>query len=65
LSATLLATQSFLDILIAFAGFFTLAEMFLEVAGTALAAELAPVERRGTYLASSAAALARDTAKAR
>lgn len=51
MSATLLATQSFLDILIAFAGFFTLAEMFLEVAGTALAAELAPVERRGTYLA--------------
>jgi MFS family permease len=50
-SATLLATQSFLGLLIAFAGFFTLAEMILEVAGTALAAELAPVERRGTYLA--------------
>ncbi|MBA3471781.1 MAG: MFS transporter, partial [Rubrobacter sp.] len=26
-------------------------EMILEVAGAALAAELAPVERRGTYLA--------------
>jgi MFS family permease len=50
-SATLLLTESFLGILIAFAGFFTLAEMILEVAGTALAAELAPVERRGTYLA--------------
>jgi MFS family permease len=50
-SATLLATQSFLGLLIAFAGFFTLAEMILEVTGTALAAELAPVERRGTYLA--------------
>src|SRR3712207_1406581 len=50
-SATLLLTESFLGILIAFAGFFTLAEMILEVAGAALAAELAPVERRGTYLA--------------
>jgi MFS family permease len=39
-----------LGILIAFAGFFTLAEMILEVAGAALAAELAPAERRGTYL---------------
>ena len=50
-SVTLLVTESFLGILIAFAGFFTLAEMILEVAGAALAAELAPVERRGTYLA--------------
>ena len=50
-SAMLLVTQSFLGILVAFAGFFTLAEMILEVAGAALAAELAPVERRGTYLA--------------
>jgi MFS family permease len=50
-SATLLVTESFLGILIAFAGFFTLAEMILEVAGASLAAELAPVERRGTYLA--------------
>ncbi|MDP8972743.1 MAG: MFS transporter [Actinomycetota bacterium] len=50
-SATLLLTESFLGILIAFAGFFTLAEMILEVAGASLAAELAPVERRGTYLA--------------
>jgi MFS family permease len=50
-SATLLLTESFLGILVAFAGFFTLAEMILEVAGAALAAELAPVERRGTYLA--------------
>lgn len=50
-SATLIVTQSFLGILIAFAGFFTLAEMILEVAGAALAAELAPIERRGTYLA--------------
>ena len=30
---------------------FTLAEMILEVAGAALAAELAPIHRRGTYLA--------------
>ena len=50
-SVTLLLTESFLGILVAFAGFFTLAEMILEVAGAALAAELAPVERRGTYLA--------------
>jgi MFS family permease len=50
-SATLLLTESFLGILLAFAGFFTLAEMILEVAGAALAAELAPVRMRGTYLA--------------
>jgi MFS family permease len=50
-SATLLLTESFLGILLAFAGFFTLAEMILEVAGAALAAELAPVRVRGTYLA--------------
>ena len=50
-SATLLATESFLGVLIAFAGFFTVAEMILEVAGAALAAELAPKDRRGTYLA--------------
>ncbi len=50
-SATLLLTQSFFGILLAFAGFFTLAEMILEVAGAALAAELAPVRLRGTYLA--------------
>jgi MFS family permease len=50
-SATLLVTQSFLGILVTFAGFFTLAEMILEVAGAALAAELAPRDRRGTYLA--------------
>jgi MFS family permease len=50
-SATLLLTESFLGILLAFAGFFTLAEMILEVAGPALAAELAPVRLRGTYLA--------------
>jgi MFS family permease len=50
-SAILLLTESFLGILIAFAGFFTLAEMILEVAGAVLAAELAPVEQRGTYLA--------------
>ena len=35
----------------AFVGFFTVAEMVLEVAGAALAAELAPTDRRGTYLA--------------
>ena len=52
-SATLLVTESFLGVLIAFAGFFTLAEMILEVAGAALAAELAPKDRRGTYLALS------------
>jgi MFS family permease len=50
-SATLLLTESFLGILIAFVLFFTLAEMVLEVAGAALAAELAPVHLRGTYLA--------------
>jgi MFS family permease len=50
-SATLLLTESFVGILLAFAGFFTLAEMILEVAGAALAAELAPVALRGTYLA--------------
>jgi MFS family permease len=50
-SATLLFTESFLGILVAFALFFTLAEMILEVAGAALAAELAPVRLRGTYLA--------------
>ena len=50
-STTLLLTESFLGILVAFAGFFTLAEMILEVAGPALAAELAPVRLRGTYLA--------------
>ena len=50
-SATRLLTESFLGILLAFAGFFTLAEMILEVSGAALAAELAPVRLRGTYLA--------------
>jgi MFS family permease len=50
-SATLLLTESFFGILVAFALFFTLAEMILEVAGAALAAELAPVRLRGTYLA--------------
>ena len=50
-SATLLLTESFLGILGAFVLFFTLAEMVLEVAGAALAAELAPVRLRGTYLA--------------
>lgn len=50
-SVTLLLTESFLGILIAFAGFFTLAEMILEVAGASLAAELAPPDKRGTYLA--------------
>jgi MFS family permease len=50
-SATLLLTESFLGILLAFALFFTLAEMILEVAGAALAADLAPVRLRGTYLA--------------
>ncbi|HEX4993208.1 MAG TPA: MFS transporter [Rubrobacteraceae bacterium] len=50
-SATLLLTESFLGILVAFAIFFTLAEMTLEVAGAALAADLAPVRLRGTYLA--------------
>ena len=50
-SATLLSTESFSGILLAFAGFFTLAEMILEVAGATLAAELAPARLRGTYLA--------------
>jgi MFS family permease len=50
-SFTLLLSESFFGILLAFAGFFTLAEMILEVAGAALAAELAPVRLRGTYLA--------------
>jgi len=50
-SATLLLTESFLGIVVAFVLFFTLAEMVLEVAGAALAAELAPVRLRGTYLA--------------
>ena len=49
-SATLLLTESFLGILVAFVLFFTLAEMVLEVAGAALAAELAPTPLRGTYL---------------
>lgn len=50
-SVTLLVSDAFFGILLAFAGFFTLAEMVLEVAGAALAAELAPVRLRGTYLA--------------
>ena len=50
-SLTLLLTDSFLGILIAFVLFFTLAEMVLEVAGASLAVELAPVRLRGTYLA--------------
>jgi MFS family permease len=50
-SATLLLTESFLGIFVAFVLFFTLAEMVLEVAGASLAAELAPVRLRGTYLA--------------
>ena len=50
-SATLLVTESFLGILVSFVLFFTLAEMVLEVAGASLAAELAPVRLRGTYLA--------------
>ena len=50
-STTLLLTESFFGLLVAFAGFFTLAEMILEVAGAALTAELAPARRRGTYLA--------------
>ncbi len=49
-SATLLVTDSFLGIVVAFVLFFTLAEMILEVAGAALAVELAPVRLRGTYL---------------
>ena len=50
-SATLLLADGFWGVLLAFAGFFTLGEMILEVAGASLAAELAPEERRGTYLA--------------
>jgi MFS family permease len=50
-SMTLLLTESFLGIFLAFVVFFTLAEMVLEVAGASLAAELAPVRLRGTYLA--------------
>jgi MFS family permease len=50
-SATLLLTSSVWGVFLAFAGFFTLAEMILEVAGAALAAELAPEGRRATYLA--------------
>ena len=49
-SATLLLTNSYLGILLAFVVFFTFAEMVLEVAGASLAAELAPVSLRGTYL---------------
>lgn len=49
-SATLLLTDSFVGLLVAFTGFFTLAEMILEVAGPALAAEIAPIKLRGTYL---------------
>ncbi len=50
-SATLLLTESFVGILLAFVVFFTLAEMVLEVAGASLATELAPARLRGTYLA--------------
>lgn len=50
-SATLLLTSSIWGVFLAFAGFFTMAEMILEVAGAALAAELAPEGRRATYLA--------------
>ena len=50
-SATLLFADGFWGVLLAFAGFFTLGEMILEVAGASLAAELAPENRRGTYLA--------------
>ena len=50
-SATLLLPDSFLGIFFAFVLFFTLAETVLEVAGASLAAELAPVRFRGTYLA--------------
>jgi MFS family permease len=49
-AATLLLSESFLGILVAFVLFFTLAEMVLEVAGASLAAELAPARLRGTYL---------------
>lgn len=50
-AATLLLSESFLGIFVAFVAFFTLAEMVLEVAGASLAAELAPTYLRGTYLA--------------
>jgi MFS family permease len=50
-AATLLLSDSFLGIFVAFVLFFTLAEMVLEVAGASLAAELAPTRLRGTYLA--------------
>ena len=50
-SATLLLTESFVGIFVSFVLFFTLAEMVLEVAGAALAAEIAPIHLRGTYLA--------------
>ena len=50
-AATLLLSESFLGIFVAFVLFFTLAEMVLEVAGASLAAELAPTRLRGTYLA--------------
>jgi MFS family permease len=50
-SVTLLMTGSFLGIFVAFVVFFTMAEMVLEVAGASLAAELAPTQLRGTYLA--------------
>jgi MFS family permease len=50
-AATLLVSESFLGIFVAFVLFFTLAEMVLEVAGASLAAELAPTRLRGTYLA--------------
>ena len=50
-AATLLLSESFFGIFVAFVLFFTLAEMVLEVAGASLAAELAPTRLRGTYLA--------------
>lgn len=50
-SATLLLTDSWWGVFVAFVGFFTLAEMVLEVAGAAYASEMAPVKLRGTYLA--------------
>ena len=37
-------------LLVAFVVFFTLAEMTFEVAGASLAAELAPVQMRGSHL---------------
>lgn len=50
-SATLLLTESWWGVFVAFVGFFTLAEMVLEVAGAAYASEMAPAKLRGTYLA--------------